>query len=160
MWIHYPDRVEESEDSLLKQERRLHSSPLADRVKMLRLLKSGRYRSQAQLAPVLGYSDRTLRRWWQSYQQHGLSGLLADPGHGGRHERITPAARQALETAMKAGQIATLEEMGRFLYQQFGIDYQGVSNLSRWCKRHRIKLKTGRPRHAKASDEAQSAFKK
>jgi len=48
---------------------------------MLRLLKSGRYRSQAQLAPVLGYSDRTLRRWWQSYQQHGLSGLLADPGH-------------------------------------------------------------------------------
>ena len=54
MWIHYPDRVEESEDSLLKQERRLHSSPLADRVKMLRLLKSGRYRSQAQLAPVLG----------------------------------------------------------------------------------------------------------
>ena len=152
--------LKKAEDSLLKQERRLHSSPLADRVKMLRLLKSGRYRSQAQLAPVLGHSDRTLRRWWQSYQQHGLSGLLADPGHGGRHERITPAARQALETAMKAGQIATLEEMRGFLHQQFGIDYQGVSNLSRWCKRHRIKLKTGRPRHAKASDEAQSAFKK
>ena len=79
---------------------------------------------------------------------------------GGRPERITPAAREALETAMKAGQVATLEEMRRFLYQQFGIDYQGVSNRSRWCKRHRIKLKTGRPRHAKASDEAQSAFKK
>ena len=67
MWIHYPDRVEESEDLLLNQERRLRCSPLADRVKMLRLLKSGRYRSQAQLAPVLGHSDRTLRRWCDLY---------------------------------------------------------------------------------------------
>ena len=49
MWIHYPDRVEESEDLLLNQERRLRCSPVADRVKMLRLLKSGRYRRQAQL---------------------------------------------------------------------------------------------------------------
>jgi len=95
MWIHYPDRVEESEDLLLNQERRLRCSPLADRVKMLRLLKSGRYRSQAQLAPVLGHSDRTLRRWWQCYQHHGVSGLLAEPGHGGRPERITPPAREA-----------------------------------------------------------------
>ena len=77
-----------------------------------------------------------------------------------RAEYITPVARHALETAMKAGQIATLEEMRRFLHQQFDIDFKGVSNLSRWCKRHRIKLKTGRPRHANASDEAQSAFKK
>ena len=57
-------------------------------------------------------------------------------------------------------QIATLEEARRFLKQQFGIVYQGVSGLSRWCKRHRIKLKTGRRRHAHASEEAQGAFKK
>ena len=61
---------------------------------------------------------------------------------------------------MQAGQIATLEEARSFLQQQFGIVYQGVSGLSRWCKRHRVKLKTGRRRHAHASEEAQSAFKK
>ena len=33
MWIHYPDRVEESEDLLLNQERRLRCSPLADALK-------------------------------------------------------------------------------------------------------------------------------
>ncbi len=81
MWIHYPDRVEESEDLLLNQERRLRCSPLADRVKMLRLLKSGRYRSQAQLAPVLGHSDRTLRRWWQCYQ-------LILPRFGGHEDKV------------------------------------------------------------------------
>ena len=41
-----------------------------------------------------------------------------------------------------------------FLQQQFGIVYQGVSGLSRWCKRHRVKLKTGAG-HAHASEEAQ-----
>ena len=48
MWIHYPDRIQESVDTLLAQERRLRTSAVADRVKMLRLLQSGRYRSQRQ----------------------------------------------------------------------------------------------------------------
>ena len=73
---------------------------------------------------------------------------------------MTAEARQALETAMQAGQIATLEQARRFLEQEFGIVYQSVSGLSRWCKRHRIKRKTGRRRHARASQEAQGAFKK
>ena len=160
MWIHYPDRIQESVDTLLAQERRLRTSAVADRVKMLRLLKSGRYRSQRQLAPLLGCSDRTLRRWWQRYQQQGLTGLLADRGKGGRRASMTAEARQGLETAMQAGQIATLEDARRFLQQPFGIVYQGVSGLSRWCTRHRIKRKTGRRRHAHASAEAQGAFKK
>ena len=54
-----------------------------------------------------------------------IQAMVADPS------AFTPAAREALETAMKAGQVATLEEMRRFLHQPFGIDYQGVSNLSR-----------------------------
>ncbi len=37
MWIHYPDRIQESVDTLLAQERRLRTSAVADRVKMLRL---------------------------------------------------------------------------------------------------------------------------
>ena len=160
MWIHYPDQIQESVATLLAQERRLRSSAVADRVKMRRLLKSGRYRSQRQLAPLLGHSDRTLRRWWQRYQQQGLAGLLKNQGRGGRRESMTAEARQGLETAMHAGQIATLEEARRFLQQQFGIVYQGVSGLSRWCKRHRIKRKTGRRRHAHASAKAQGAFKK
>ena len=160
MWINYPDQIQDSVDSLLAQERRLRSSAVADRVKMLRLLKSGLVGSQRPLAPLLGHSDRTLRRWWQQYQRQGLAGLLAERGRRGRRELMTAAARHGLETAMHAGQIATLDQARRFLQQEFGIVYQGVSGLSRWCKRHRIKLKTGRRRHVRASAEAQDAFKK
>lgn len=160
MWINYPECIEETAKTLLSHEKRLRRSPLADRVKMLRLLKEGHYRSQTQLAPLLGQTDRTLRRWWRAYQHHGLSGLLKEVKVGGSRPRISPAAQQALEAAMKQGQIATLEQMRCFLLDQFGLSFRGVSGLSRWCKRHRIKLKTGRPRHAKASDEAQGAFKK
>ena len=160
MWINYPAQIQESVDSLLAQERSLRQSAVADRVKMLRLLKSGRYRSQCQLACLLGQSDRTLRRWWQVYQQQGLAGLTAERGRGGRRALMTAEARQGLETAMQAGQIATLDQARCLLQQEFGIVYQGVSGLSRWCKRHRIKRKTGRRRHARACGSAQDAFKK
>ena len=54
MWINYPAQIQESVEILVAQERRLRQSAVADRVKMLRLLKSGRYRSQCQLASLLG----------------------------------------------------------------------------------------------------------
>ena len=160
MWIPYPKRIGDSIEQLRAQEKRLHDATLADRLKMLRLLKSGRCRSQRQVAPLLGHSERTLRRWWRIYQQEGLAGLLTPASWGGSQERIDASARQALETAMEAGQIATLEDARVFLDTHFGITYQSVSSLSYWCQRHRIKLKTGRRRHAQASDEAQVDFLK
>jgi hypothetical protein len=59
-----PTRIQENVATLLSHEKRLRGSRLADRVKMLRLLKAGLYRSHLQLVCVLGHSDRTLRRWW------------------------------------------------------------------------------------------------
>ena len=160
MWLNYPAQIRESVAELLRREKQLRDSTLADRVKMLRLLKSGTYRSQCQVAPVLGHSARTLRRWWQLYQQQGLAGLLTPSKVGGSQERIDASARQALEAAMKAGDIATLEEARAFLQTRFRITYRSVSSLSRWCQRHRIKLKTGRPQHVQTSLAQQEAFKK
>lgn len=159
MWIDYPAHIPEEVPTLLSHEKRLRGSRLADRVKMLRLLKAGLYRSHLQLVPVLGHSARTLRRWWRLYQHQGLTCLLSEPPSGGRPEQMTAPAQQALEEAMKQGQIGTLEQ-GRCFLKQHGVIYASVSGLSRWCKRHRIKLKTGRRRHAQASEEAQRAFKK
>ena len=59
MWINkYPEMIAESYEELLKREKRLRGSPLESRIKMLRLLKGGAYRSQLQLTEVLGYSSR------------------------------------------------------------------------------------------------------
>jgi hypothetical protein len=55
MWINnYPELIEEDEQLLLQRERTLRGSALENRVKMLRLLKTGAYPSQLQLAKALG----------------------------------------------------------------------------------------------------------
>jgi transposase len=161
MWINnYPEMIAESYEELLKREKRLRGSPLESRIKMLRLLKGGAYRSQLQLTEVLGYSSRQLGRWWKTYQRDGLDALLEYQRPSGRAERITEEALEALEEEMKQGSISTLREARNFLAERFSIHYEGVSGLSRLFKRHHTKLKTGRRRHRKASEEQQAAFKK
>lgn len=161
MWINnYPEMIAESPEELLELQKRLRGSSLENRIKLLRLLKSGAYRSQLQLAEVLGYSSRQLGRWWSTYRRGGLDALLEYQKPVGRKERITEEALDALEEEMKRGEVATLEEARVFLAEHFSIHYKGVSGLSRLFKRHQTKLKTGRRRHRKASEQEQAAFKK
>jgi transposase len=164
MWINnYPDLITQTQEQLLEREKSLRGSALENRVKMLRLLKSGAYPSQLRLAKALGYSSRQIRRWWKTYREDGLQALLEDKTHlrwANNKERVSQEALVALEEKMKAGQIARLEEVRIFLEEHFDIHYKGVSALSRLLKRHQIKLKTGRRRHRKASEEEQAAFKK
>lgn len=160
MWINYPQLIEESTQELRELEKQHRGTRLEARVKMVRLLKEGTYRSQKQLAPVLGYSRRQVQRWWKHYRAEGLANLLVYQAPTGQGERITDEALAALDEAMKAGQIARLEEARLFLEHRFAIRYTGVTGLSRLFKRHQIKLKTGRRRNKQASAEEQAAFKK
>jgi transposase len=161
MWINnYPELITETQEQLLEREKGLRGSALENRVKMLRLLKTGAYRSQLRLAKALGYNPRQIRRWWKTYKEDGLEALLEAKPRGGKNERVSEEALDALKERMKAGEIARLEEARRFLEERFGIHYEGVSALSRLLKRHQIKLKTGRRRHREASEEEQEAFKK
>ena len=77
MWINYQDTISETLDELVALERRHRGSMVADRIRMLWFLKSGSIRSQLKLRKVLGYSERQFRRWWQSYREKGMAGLLA-----------------------------------------------------------------------------------
>lgn len=161
MWItNYPELISESGAELHDQERRLRGSPLESRVMMLRLLKNGTYRSQRQLAEVLGYSRRQVGRWWQTYQQGGLDALLVIGKPTGKPERMTDEALAALDAAMQQGEIATLEQARTFLAEHYSIHYRGVSGLSRLFKRHQSKRKTGRRRHRQASEHEQTVFQK
>jgi hypothetical protein len=63
MWINYRAQILQSPTALLALEKRLRRRPLADRVKLLRLLKTQTVRSLRAAAPVLGYSERQLQRW-------------------------------------------------------------------------------------------------
>ncbi len=159
MWIEYASRIRERPSELANHEKRLRGHPTADRVKMLRLLKSQTYRSRRALAPVLGYCERQLQRWWDLYQAGGLSALLEEQPHGGRAEQLSERAWAALEEQLRAGQIARLKEAQAYLQEHWSVTYH-ISGLSRLFQRHQVKLKTGRRRHRKAPAEAQEAFKK
>ena len=159
MYLRYDDLISESTDDLRRLERRHRRSPVAVRIKMLRLLKDGAYRSRRALATALGYSERQLHRWFETYRRDGLDALLRYETSRGSRERITPKAWTALEAEMKAGRIETLKAAQRFLGEHHGIAYT-VAGLSNLFRRRKTKLKTGRPRHVKASADEQEAWKK
>jgi hypothetical protein len=48
-------------------EKQLRGRPLTDRLKLLRLLKTRTVPSLRAAAPLLGYSERQLQRWWGIY---------------------------------------------------------------------------------------------
>ena len=131
MWIDYRERISEGVEELARAERAVRGTAMADRVKLLRLLKAGEQRSLAGAAALLGYSERQAQRWWQCYSKGGLA-VLAQPArrHGGR-ERVTAAAWQALEAKLRAGEVARLRDARDYLRAQWGIDYTvgGVSKL-------------------------------
>ena len=161
MWIDYADKITESASELRALEKKRSAErSVADRLKMLRLLKSEKCRSRSQVADVLGYSERQLGRWFDTYRSGGLEALCRTEKPGGKDERVTEEAWEALCEQMKAGEIARLKDAQTFLQEEFGIEYESESGISRLFKRRGVKLKTGRPRHRDADPEAQTAFKK
>ena len=100
MDITYPLLIQEDIAQLQAAERAARDKTRADRVRMLRFLKEGRVAGVSQAAEVLGYSVRTVQRWWQCYREGGLAGLLA-PQRRGLAERITPEAWEGLQAEMR-----------------------------------------------------------
>jgi hypothetical protein len=70
--ILYPQVIQEDPRELERLEMHHRYTHLFQRVRMLRLLKSGEYSNLAEAADALGYSWRQCQRWFVSYRQGGL----------------------------------------------------------------------------------------
>jgi len=92
MRIKYPKAIGESEEELMSLEQSLRGQKTADRVRMLRLLKSGTVMSLKDCAPLVGYSVVQLTRWWERYRAAGLAGMLKQHKPAGKASRLTPEA--------------------------------------------------------------------
>lgn len=160
MRIKYPQAIQESEEELTKLEQRLRGQKTADRVRMLRLLKSATVKSLKDCAPMVGYSVSQLTRWWERYRAEGLAGMLKQQKPAGKASRLTPEAWAGLLQAMRAGRITTMQDARNYLEKEWGIVYKNGKSLWWLFKKHRVKWKTGRRRHKKANAEQQAAFKK
>src|SRR5215210_8839152 len=159
--ILYSQVIEEDPQRLKELEKHHRYSHLFQRVRMLRLLKSEESSNLAEAAQALGYSWRQCQRWFGSYQRGGLDELLKSRvGERGRQELVTPEAFEDLKEAMKRGEIATIAQADGFLRERHGIYYAHPDGVGQLLRRHKVKLKTGRPRHEKADQQEQEAFKK
>jgi transposase len=159
--ILYSQVIEEDPQQLKELEKYHRYTHLFQRLRMLRLLRSGECRNLGEAAQALGYSWRQCQRWFASYQQGGLEELLKSRVHErGRQELVTQEALEDLKESMKMGQIATISQADEFLRERHGIEYAHPDGVGQLLRRHKIKLKTGRPRHEQADPEEQEAFKK
>jgi transposase len=159
MHTDYLDMIREDEAALRQMERRVRGRPTAIRVQALRLLKSGAARSLAECARLVGHSPRQVARWWAIYRREGLDGVLREPSYPGRPPRLTAPALADLERVMATGQIATLKEAQAYLAARHGIVYPSLNGVWTQLRKHKIKLKTGRRRHALTDAAAQEAFR-
>jgi transposase len=159
--ILYPQVITEELDVLKELEKYHRYSHLFQRVRMLRLLKSEECANLGEAAEALGYSWRQCQRWFASYQEGGTEELLKSRvSERGRQELVTPEALEDLKETMKTGKIATIAQADEFLRERHGIEYAHPDGVGQLLRRHKIKLKTGRPRHEEADQEEQDAFKK
>jgi len=160
MRIKYPKAIQESEEELRSLEQSLRGQKTADRVRMLRLLKSETVKSLQDCAPLVGYSAIQVTRWWERYRAEGLSGMLKQHKPAGKASKLSPEAWAGLLQAMRAGHITTMQDARTYLEREWGIVYKNGKSLWWLFKKHRVKWKTGRRRHKKANAEQQTAFKK
>jgi Helix-turn-helix domain len=113
--IDYPNVIAESPEQLHELEKRHRYTHLFQRVRMLRLLKSGRCCNLGEATEALGYSRRQCQRWWSTYAQGGVDELLVSRvTERGRQELITEEAWEELEEVMKEGRIATYAQAHAF----------------------------------------------
>jgi transposase len=85
--------------------------------------------------------------------------LLSRVHERGPTEIVTKETFQELEEAMKRGEIATIAQAHSFLSHR-GVHYAHPESVGGLLRRKQVKLKTGRPRHEKADEQEQEAFKK
>jgi transposase len=158
--IDYPNAITENAEQLHELEKRHRYTHLFQRVRMLRLLKSGECSNLGEAADALGYSRRQCQRWWGAYTEGGMGELLVSRvDERGRQEFVTDKAWEELEEVMKEGRIATYAQARDFLAER-GIEYASADSVGQLFRRRKVKLKTGRPHHEKADTEEQEAFKK
>ena len=154
----YSVLISESEDFLQMQERLASQAQVRDRIRFLRVLKTGQARSQSAAGLFIGLATRQSQRLWQTYRKKGFSALLSTHY---QHSFGKLSARQLsiLLTFLRSDQASKLEDVQAFIASSFGVHYT-LSGLSKLFTRLKIKLKTGRPSNVRKDVAQEAAFKK
>jgi transposase len=156
--MNYQAEIIESEDDLIKLERSTKDGKVRDRVRFIRLLKTGQATTQQQAGMLIGLGIRQSQRLWQRYRQNGIA-ILAVGNYQGGTAKLTEVEQSRLKQRLKKDDIGSLEQARNCLEKEFGVSYT-IGGVSYLFKRLKIKLKTGRPTNVKQNPAQTQEFKK
>lgn len=156
--LDYSEAITESAARLLGVERSQKKALLRDRVRLVRLLKSGACSSQREAGERIGLSLRESQRVWARYRRGGLD-LLLDYPFKGKPRRLSQEQCGELERGLSTDQIQTLREARDFIQEHLGVTYT-VGGVHYVFKCLKIKKKTGRPSSVRRDEKGSKDFKK
>ena len=154
-------KVRESEKELLKLLRTQTQASKRDRLRALYLHRTGQAKTRREMAQMLGCAESTIYRWFKTYQNQGLKGLLAVRNSPGRPPKITGQVLRELQQQLNQQTgFGSYGEIQSWLAKQHQLEtaYSTVQGTVRY--RLQAKLKASRPRSKEAEAEVQSNFKK
>jgi transposase len=154
----YADIIKESESDLLQLEKREKNAMRRDRIRFIRMLKTGQFRSQSAAGAAIGLGERQSQRLWSCYMKEGIAGLISTYSERW-WGKLSSVQISQLRAFLLSDQAQTLADIQAFLAGNLGVNYTigGVSDL---CKRLKIKLKTGRPVNVRQKPGSVEDFKK
>jgi transposase len=156
--LDYQKVIKENEQELFSLERHQSKALLRDRVRFLRLLKSGECTSQAEAGKHIGLKRRASEKLWSKYRRGGLPGLLDYP-YKGSQGKLSEEQLQCLEEELCKDQIQSLQQGCTYVEKTFRVRYT-PSGLWHVLRRLKVKRKTARPTHHHKDEAGEKRFKK
>ena len=156
--ITYADQIKESAGELYALERKAGAAIVRDRLRFLRLLKSGTAATPPQAGEAVNFKRAWCYQLWNRYLAKGLP-ALADYPFKGTKPRLDADKAEQFKLSLASDDITKLADAVSLLQQQYDISYT-VGGMSYVMKRLGIKKKTGRPSHIHKDEQAVEAFKK
>ncbi len=150
----YPDLIGESETELTTLEHQFAGQRGVDRVRMLRLLKTGEASSLHTCAALLGRSPTQVQHWWKQYQQQGLTALTTIWRRMGKRPWVSPEVWADVQRELAAGRVRRLEDARQYLKERWGIEYRHPSGVRALFKHRGVKLRIGPKRQWYVDDRS------
>lgn len=156
--MNYQETITENREHLLGLERQTKDLKARDRVRFVRLLKTGEAATQKQAGAFIGLQERQSQRLWKQYREAGLR-VMCQSNYRGGAAKLDQERQQQFVERLRQDDIHSLEQARRFLRQECGVEYT-IGGVSAVCRRLKVKLKTGRPQNVKQQTEELEDFKK
>ena len=156
--LDYRKAIKESARQLLQLEHQQTKALLRDRMRFLRLLKTGQCPSQGKAGEHIGLGLRGAEKLWKKYTHEGLKSLLVYP-YVGKKEKLNEAQKQNLEQELTQDESKSLQQVCQYVEAQCGVHYT-TPGMYYVLRRMKVKKKTGRPLYHDKDHKGEQRFKK